>query len=384
MVLSMRQLNLLKSTYQLLGRVGKGLPDALKMDLDEALAGMRKKNYYVAMELYKKVIPDYPHDPAVRNNVGCCLANLEKFDEAEIEFVKALLLLKGNRSGGLFGPRSSLRKTQHNLIKLYKTVVFEKNADPSSSLPGKDGCHHHRIPFKKDFQIIVKGIKQKGVINAFAKIPVYFAAKFNPVLRWYEKVLALRDQEFDRKNDITTAGLVYQADLRVDNKNQDHAVYYQGSDPLFFNDALLSLKIDFKHYTFIDFGSGKGKALFLASAYPFKKIIGIEFSEALNAIALENIRRSGKCGVEAYCMDAVDFKIPGEPLVCYFFDPFDAYIMEKVIDNIRESYTVYKRNIVIAYYNPRFQGLFDEEAWLERMDYIGPIRMWILKNNPEV
>jgi hypothetical protein len=114
----------------------------------------------------------------------------------------------------------------------------------------------------------------------------------------------------------------------------------------------------------------------LAAAYSFKIIIGIEFSGLLAAIAQENIRQFKNDTIEAWCMDAVEFKIPEGPLVCYFYDPFDDYIMAKVIGNIRQAYYLHKRNIVVVYNNPRFHDLFDAEAWLEKLSYIGPVMIW--------
>src|SRR2546430_8863932 len=39
---------------------------------------------------------------------------------------------------------------------------------------------------------------------------------------------------------------------------------------------------------FIDFGSGKGRVLFVAAHYPFRKVIGVELSAKLNQIASSN------------------------------------------------------------------------------------------------
>jgi tRNA G46 methylase TrmB len=33
----------------------------------------------------------------------------------------------------------------------------------------------------------------------------------------------------------------------------------------------------YSQYTFIDVGSGKGRVLFVAAEYPFRKVIGVEF-----------------------------------------------------------------------------------------------------------
>jgi hypothetical protein len=339
-------------------------PDEIKKEADAALAEIKKGNFLAALSIYKRMITDYPEKEVLRNNAGCCLANLGKVDEAETEFIESLRLTKLNRDKGLHVPRSYPEEPKRNLIKLYKMA-----------LPKNQVTYQLRL-FKENIKRLMRFIKREGVAPALIKIPKYLHLKLNPVFGGQEEVIALRAEEFDRKNNVDTAGAIFQAELEINNANKSHSRYYRGSDSLFFNNALTSLKIDFHEYTFIDFGSGKGKALFLASAFSFKKIIGIEFAEDLDAVAQENIRQFKKDNIAAYCMDALEYKIPGEPLVCYFYDPFDEYIMAKVIGNIRQAYDLYKRNIVIVYNNTTHYGLFDAEKWLNRLNSVGPVMMW--------
>jgi hypothetical protein len=51
------------------------------------------------------------------------------------------------------------------------------------------------------------------------------------------------------------------------------------------------LNIDPRNFTFIDFGSGKGRVLLIAAGLPFKAVVGIEFSRELHEIAVQNISR---------------------------------------------------------------------------------------------
>src|SRR5579862_5607431 len=45
----------------------------------------------------------------------------------------------------------------------------------------------------------------------------------------------------------------------------------------------------YSEYTFLDIGSGKGKILFLAAEYPFRRVLGIEFALELHQQAQQNI-----------------------------------------------------------------------------------------------
>jgi hypothetical protein len=85
---------------------------------------------------------------------------------------------------------------------------------------------------------------------------------------------------------------------------------------------------DLERFVFVDFGSGLGKVLLLASVYPFRSVIGVEFSPELHRLACENIRRyaSGtqQCNkLFSVCQDAAEFRLPPEPFraVTYCLDP---------------------------------------------------------------
>ena len=51
---------------------------------------------------------------------------------------------------------------------------------------------------------------------------------------------------------------------------------YQPTEPALFHEMLAALNITFEDFTFIDLGSGKGRALLMASDYPFLRIVGVE------------------------------------------------------------------------------------------------------------
>jgi len=108
----------------------------------------------------------------------------------------------------------------------------------------------------------------------------------------------VRDQrrsDFDRAYDVDTdgdfGGWTYLSDLSIPSPNWIHGNNYTGIDPERFSGILAGVTIKFEDFVFIDFGSGKGRALLLASEFPFKRIVGVEFSPELHAAAVDNIRR---------------------------------------------------------------------------------------------
>src|SRR5271169_6097318 len=95
---------------------------------------------------------------------------------------------------------------------------------------------------------------------------------------------------------------------------------YQPTEPDLFHEMLAALSqqghFDFHDFVFIDLGSGKGRALLMASDYPFRRIVGVELLPTLHQAAEENLGKyrseSQKCfALESICADATEFPFPG-------------------------------------------------------------------------
>ena len=75
-------------------------------------------------------------------------------------------------------------------------------------------------------------------------------------------------------------------------------------------------------FTFVDIGCGKGRALLLAEEYPFRKIIGVEFSRRLAKIAAANAAKSARSASQWFTPTPANFNFPPEPLVVFLYNPF--------------------------------------------------------------
>jgi tRNA1(Val) A37 N6-methylase TrmN6 len=149
-----------------------------------------------------------------------------------------------------------------------------------------------------------------------------------------------------------------------------HAIRYQTAIVEVFLDILSSLPISYEEFHFIDLGSGKGRALLLASQFPFKKIIGVELSAFLHGIACRNIEiykdELQQCqSIQSVCEDVSHYKMPHEKIVFYLFNPFDQQVMNEVFANIEDSFRQYPRDIYIAYLKPMHRESFDHASFLE-------------------
>jgi len=190
-----------------------------------------------------------------------------------------------------------------------------------------------------------------------------------------------REASFDKQFGVDTAGCIHPTNLNINSPNQLYGVSYGGSDPKYFRKAIEALPIDYSRFVFIDFGSGKGRAILMAADFPFKRIVGVEYSEELHRIAEENIRRFnwGKCkceDIELKCIDAIDYPIPHDCIICYFCNPFGATVMTQILSNIQKSLFINPREIFIVYYNPKEGHLVNQEDYLNIFTTIGPVCIW--------
>jgi hypothetical protein len=168
-----------------------------------------------------------------------------------------------------------------------------------------------------------------------------------------------RDEEYDRQHGVSTSGDVPLTSLGVgfDDAKRGNGIYRPVWGEL-FHDAMAKLNIDHHPFVFLDYGSGKGKALLLASDYPFQRIIGVEYAEPLHRAAVENIQRyrspRKRCDdLVSVCADATTFEPPDRPLVCFFFNPFDDETTARVLDRLRESVQRSPRRCLVLYANIR-------------------------------
>ncbi len=132
---------------------------------------------------------------------------------------------------------------------------------------------------------------------------------------------------------------------------------YQPTEPALFTEMMASLKINFREFTFIDMGSGKGRVLLMAADYPFRRILGVELFPALHHVAQENLNAyssdSQQCfAVETVCADAREFILPAEPIVVYLFNSLPEAALIEVMARLDDSLRQRPRAVYLLYHNP--------------------------------
>ncbi len=166
------------------------------------------------------------------------------------------------------------------------------------------------------------------------------------------------DFDFDARVDTTASNLSIATRLL----GAVAGAGYQPADPELFHAMLRRLDLDFPRFTFLDLGSGKGRALLLASDYPFRRILGVELLPELHAVALENVAKyrseRQRCfSIESLCQDARDFDFPPEPLVLYLFNPLPEPALRSVLERFSFSLAARPRDAYVLYANPILEHL---------------------------
>lgn len=179
--------------------------------------------------------------------------------------------------------------------------------------------------------------------------------------------------EFDVAYGTETEKIREIGSLDIASENARYGVRYQPSPQNFATEILHALPIDYNQFIFMDFGAGKGRVLLIAAQLPFAAVIGIEFSQELCSVAIDNIskiapnkRIAGR--VECCYNDVTLHPLPESPLVCYFYNPFDELIMQAVADRLASSLKDRPREIYIIYVHPEHRAIFDAEAYWDVID----------------
>jgi len=151
---------------------------------------------------------------------------------------------------------------------------------------------------------------------------------------------------------------------------------YQPTEAALFHEMIDELakrtSINFAEFTFIDLGSGKGRALLMASDYPFRKIVGVELLPALHQIAEKNISQyrsdSQKCfALVSLCADATALAFPEGPLVLYLFNPFPESGLRRAITSLQQDLQQKPRTLYLLYHNPQLEPVVTENGFFAKL-----------------
>ena len=123
----------------------------------------------------------------------------------------------------------------------------------------------------------------------------------------------------------------------------------------------------------LEAGCGKGRLVFVAARnYPFRRVIGLEFSPELLAIAQRNIdhnRRRLRCqDVQLVQADACTWPVPDDVTVVTLYNSFAGEVFERFVDRLLDSFERRPRRIRLLYLNATQQRALEARGRFELVD----------------
>ncbi|TWG96741.1 hypothetical protein L598_002500000490 [Mesorhizobium sp. J18] len=214
-------------------------------------------------------------------------------------------------------------------------------------------------------QKIARKLRQDGLCGLFRQ-------GLNEAGIWFRgRGRILPQDSFDNEYGTDTGGVIPLWKLQIDSPHSNEGVRYQTLEAGLLRELIGSLPIRHEDFVYVDLGSGKGRSLLIASEYPFRKVIGVEFSQELDVIANRNILRyrppNRRCGnVSSICVDAADFRFPPDRLVVFLYNPFGTGVLSRVLENLERTLHEHRREVWILYSNPVHADLLDGAGFLDR------------------
>jgi len=179
--------------------------------------------------------------------------------------------------------------------------------------------------------------------------------------------VVIEDRWFDFYHNVDTSSQLHEEENRVWREDKVN-FHYLPIRPKCIRRVLRHLPVDIRReYTFIDYGSGKGRALLVAAGLGFRQLRGIELRKELHDQACKNFRECrnlGPCTMESINMDAAEYELPNDKLVLFFFNPFGSEVMAKVVSKVSDSLDRSFRDVWVVLHDPTCAHLVDETPQL--------------------
>lgn len=168
-----------------------------------------------------------------------------------------------------------------------------------------------------------------------------------------------RTHPFDAAYGVDTSGLLAADATGADPVLAAHSSPYAGSQPSIVR-HVLQLLPDRERYAFVDLGCGKGRPLLVASSLGFARLLGVEMSEQLAAVARANAATlAASPRIEVEVGDATAIAPPGPRAVYFLYHPFGATQVAALAANISAALGRGLEHAFIVYYNPVHAAVFD-------------------------
>ena len=192
------------------------------------------------------------------------------------------------------------------------------------------------------------------------------------------KLRARQEQGFDLSHGIETVEYIPVAQLGMTGDVATDAGDYGATFVADFARIMRHLDIDPADYSFVDLGSGKGRALVLAHQAGFARVIGVEADPGLCRIARDNLDHWSEgrhCPIEMVEQDARKFEYPAGNLIVYLYNSFGGAVFDDVLATLIALARDKHRRLILVYNNNRLADRVDATGAFDRRD-LRPLIPW--------
>ncbi|WP_281784575.1 class I SAM-dependent methyltransferase [Sinimarinibacterium flocculans] len=179
-----------------------------------------------------------------------------------------------------------------------------------------------------------------------------------------------RTHPFDLAHGIDTSGYIPAAECAGDSGMAASISPYAGSQPSIIRTVLASLPHT-SAYAFVDIGCGKGRPLVVASEFSFQRIVGVEWSPQIAALACANAdviaaRHPERARIEIEVGDATIVRAPTTNVVFYMYHAFDRELVAALVSNLEQQLQAGLEHAFFVYYDPVHSAVFDQSPHFTR------------------
>tara|TARA_Y100001934_G_scaffold279046_1_gene381804 strand:- start:821 stop:1372 length:552 start_codon:yes stop_codon:yes gene_type:complete len=128
------------------------------------------------------------------------------------------------------------------------------------------------------------------------------------------------------------------------------------------------------HDHLVDLGCGRGRVLVWAAQQGQGRVSGVEADPDLVSVARSNLEGL-RVPSRIHCQDAADYRFSDETIL-FFFNPFGAFTMAAVVDNLAKNLVENPRQLRIIYRWNHHQQLFETLPGAECVETRGRDSYW--------
>ena len=191
-----------------------------------------------------------------------------------------------------------------------------------------------------------KAVLEFGLLGALGRLAIWpFLFLFWRIQEQmpFDRNRRIAGEQYDREHNVDTVrDRSTEWTSEIDSENLGAGTGYDATPPETVRRSIRALSIAPEEYAFIDLGSGKGRVFLVASEFPFRECLGVEYAPDLHEVAERNIESfvcpGQQClNLKAICQDAVTFQLPESPFVLFFAHPFGGEVLDGFLKNLVQN-----------------------------------------------